>query len=66
MTSKKEYLDFQDVYDLVKDLSKSQGFYGRMLAEIQGMDEDELTDLKNGIIECKFKEPLDFILYVEG
>ena len=59
------YLKYDDLRKLIKDLAKSQGFYGRLNAEL----EDDLglrKQLKRLAREKKFKGPVDFILYLEG
>ncbi|WP_304393165.1 hypothetical protein [uncultured Clostridium sp.] len=48
----------EEILDLIKGLSMSQGFYGRLLAN---MTEEYLQEL----VDQKFKEPLDMILYIE-
>jgi hypothetical protein len=59
------YLKYDDLRKLIKDLAKSQGYYGRLNAELED-DPGIRTQLKRLAREKKFKEPLDFILYLEG
>lgn len=53
----------QEIIETVRDLSKSQGFYCRMLEHLQSEDGQEFLDM----LEAKnFKDPVDLILYFEG
>jgi len=58
-------LKYDDLRKLIKDLAKSQGYYGRLNAELED-DPGIRTQLKRLAREKKFKEPVDFILYLEG
>jgi hypothetical protein len=42
-------------------LSHSQGFYGRLLEQVEGNDE-----ALNYLAEQNFKEPVDLIMFLEG
>ena len=59
------YLKYDDLRKIIKDLAKSQGFYGRLNAELED-DPGIRKQLKRLARERKFKEPVDFILYLEG
>lgn len=59
------YLKYEDLRKLIKDLAKSQGYYGRLNAELED-DPGIRKQLKRLAREKKFKEPVDFILYLEG
>jgi len=48
------------ILDTIKSLAKSQGFYGRLLRDI-----NEYPEILDELVEQKFKEPLDLILYLE-
>ena len=50
----------------VESLSHSQGFYGRLIRDIENMDEDEFAQLVESINGQNFKEPLDVVLWLEG
>lgn len=56
------------IMDTIKELSQSQGFYGRLLANILAIKEkspsayDLLTEELEG---QNFKDPVDMILYFE-
>lgn len=58
----------ENLLALIKDLAKSQGYYGRMLAELEGLKvndpsyyEEVLTAWENQ----HFDGPIDFIMYME-
>lgn len=48
-----------EILELFRSLSRSQGFYGRLLQEIT----DEQLDY---LEEQKFKDPVELILFLEG
>lgn len=50
-------------YNTIKSLSYSQGSYGRLLREINNLDEDEIQDLMEQLPE--FKSELGVILFIE-
>lgn len=47
-----------EILETIKGLARSRGFYGRLL---MNMTEEYLQEL----VDQKFKEPLDMILYIE-
>lgn len=62
-------MDRESIQTLIKDLAKSQGYYGRMLAELEGLKvndpsyyEEVLTAWENQ----HFNDPIDFIMYMEA
>lgn len=58
--------DFDDVINVIAELSNSQGFYGRLLRDISEMDDDEFTELEHIIESQNFTSPLDVIMFFEG
>lgn len=58
-------MDYQAILQVIQDLAKSQGYYGRLLEAIQEADEDEIQELKESLEAMEFKDPIDFILWVE-
>lgn len=50
-------------YDAIKALSTSQGFYGRLLEQINSLDETELIEAATKL--PKFKDMLDVVFYLE-
>ena len=60
----KKYLTYEQVIDLIRSLSRSQGLYGRLLNNI--MENEEVQEeLKKVVEEQKFETELDFILWYE-
>lgn len=51
----------EKILNLIQGLSKSQGFYGRLLRRIQ--EEPEILDY---LEKQNFKEDLDLILFLES
>ena len=65
---KAEVYDVDRVIKLVKDLSYSQGFYGRLLERILYMKEYEQENFerfKEIIEEQEFKDPVEVVLFFE-
>ena len=55
-----------DLFRLCEKLQYSQGFYGRLLRELNNMDEIELADLDLAIQQADLKDELDLILWLES
>lgn len=56
------------VIELIRDLSYSQGFYGRLLERVLYMKEYEQENFerfKEIIEEQEFKDPVDVVLFFE-
>lgn len=51
--------------DTIVSLSKSQGFYSRLLRDINNMSEEDFDDLTATLNNVTLKTPLDVILYLE-
>ena len=60
MNNKDNYKLF---YDTIKTLSNSQGRYGRLLRDIDNLDEGDKQDLIDQLPD--FKEALDVVLFLE-
>ena len=57
----KRTLTMEELYEAVEALSRSQGFYGRFLEEM-----DEHWDELKPILDGKFTDIVDFILFLES
>lgn len=55
--------NYELFYNTIKSLSYSQGSYGRLLREIDNLDEWNRQDLIDQLPD--FKEPVDVILFIE-
>lgn len=58
-------LGFEDLYELCAKLSHSQGFYGRLLADLQELNEEEIAELDERIKSQKLETELDLIYWLE-
>ena len=56
----------KEILETFRQLAKSQGMYGRLLASIEDMPEDNYRELVDILEAQNFKDPVDLILYVEG
>lgn len=61
----KSFLTSTDVVNLIKDLSKSQGFYGRLLEQIKNFSEDQMKEFSELVEKEKFSDPVDVVLFFE-
>lgn len=50
--------------ELIKELSYSQGCWGRLLRELE--ENDAIEDFKNWVEEQQFTDTLDLIMTLEG
>lgn len=55
--------NYELFYNTIKDLSYSQGSYGRLLRDIDSLKDYEKQDLIDQLPD--FKQPIDVILYIE-
>jgi len=53
------------IMDTIRELSKSQGFYGRLYNAICELDDEQYAELKQELESQNFKSKLDVILYFE-
>ena len=61
--------DFNDVLNVLSELSQSQGFYGRLLRDIYELMEYEPERFDMFVEEIEnadFKNSLDVVMYFEG
>lgn len=59
----------EEVIDVIKMLSQSQGFYGRLLEEIEYIEENDPMSFeifKDMIEKEEFKNPVEVVLFFEG
>lgn len=55
----------QQIENTLKDLAKSQGFYGRLLARIYALPETQQEALWSELEGENFADPLDVVMYFE-
>lgn len=58
-----KYPKFAYLKQVVNDLRYSQGFYSRLAAQMDELDEWDIADAEQQL--PNFKEPLDVILFLE-
>ena len=59
----------EEILRLFKSLSKSNGYYGRLLADLNDLrinDEDSYESIMSDLENQNFQTPLDVVLFVEG
>ena len=58
-----------DILEIFKDFSKSQGFYGRLLNNLNDLKENDPSTyekyMKN-LEDHEFKDVVDLVLYIES
>jgi hypothetical protein len=59
-------MSFIEMKKVVSMLSQSQGSYGRILEQLEVLDEDEIYDIEVWLKDKNVKTPLDLILAIEG
>ena len=55
--------NYELLFNTIKTLSNSQGFYGRLLNSLINMNEDEQLELINSL--PIFNDPVDVIMWLE-
>ena len=55
----------QQILDAIRSLSKSQGFYGRLLDYIYSMEEGDQDRYLSHLEQQKFRDSVELILYLE-
>lgn len=61
-------MDRNDILDAIRELSFSQGFYGRLLRdfmELKAYDPDAFDDVMTQLEAQKFGDTLDMVLFFE-
>lgn len=69
MTTKTKGYSVEQVIEVVEMLSHSQGFYGRLLRDIQQMKEfepDKFEEFKELIELMGFENHVDVVMFFEG
>ena len=62
-------MKMEEIVKSIKDLAKSQGFYGRLLENLMDLQENDLEGynrVKEELESKNFKDVVDLILYIEG
>lgn len=59
----------EEILRLFKSLSKSNGYYERLLADLNDLrinDEDSYESIMSDLENQNFQTPLDVVLFIEG
>lgn len=59
----------EEILRLFKSLSKSNGYYGRLLADLNDLrinHEDSYESIMSDLENQNFQTPLDVVLFIEG
>lgn len=59
----------KEILRLFRSLSKSNGYYGRLLVDLNELrinDEDSYESIMSDLENKNFQTPLDVVLFVEG
>ena len=62
---KEKFMSFKKALEIVRELSYSQGFYGRLLRNMQEITEEERQEFEEDLAFNKVKTDLDLIFYFE-
>lgn len=55
----------KDVINVIRDLSYSQGFYGRLLRDIKDLNADDFREFCRVMEEQNFTDALDVVMFFE-
>ena len=67
--SDNKFMTRKQILDTIKDLSRSQGLYGRIYDAIQSLkeaDPDQYDDFMNHLVNQNFTSPVDLVLFFEA
>ena len=54
------------ILDWCKDLAYSQGFYGRLLDQIDSVDEETREAFLSDLESRNFRDAVDLVMWIEG
>ena len=60
-----EGMKMDEILGLIKSLSKSQGFYGRLLRDIEELSSEDYDRLAKELEGQNFQDDLDVVFYFE-
>jgi hypothetical protein len=56
----------EQILSTFRSLAMSQGFYGRLLAQINSADEETRDAFLSGLESHNFKDAVDLVMWIEG
>lgn len=54
-----------DIIDAIRNLARSQGFYGRLLDALVNADEDVRDEFLDGLESQNFTDVVDLVMFLE-
>lgn len=54
-----------EILNVIKSLARSQGFYGRLLQEINEMDEEQYDEFMGRLEAQNFSDAVELVIYIE-
>lgn len=55
-----------EIMQTIKQLSKAQGYYGRLYNQLLNMNREEFKKVMTILEAQKFKDSVDLVIYLEG
>lgn len=59
-------MKYEEIIGVIKSLAKSQGFYGRLLASIEGLSDSDKLEFISALEKENFKDPVDVVMFFEA
>lgn len=59
-------MDKLKIMEVITKLAMSNGFYGRLLANIRELPDEEREAMLDKLEQQNFKDEVDLVLYLEG
>lgn len=59
-------MKYKEFIQVIRDLSKSQGFYGRLLRSVETLSPTEARAFRRWVKKQNFKTPLDVVMAFEA
>jgi len=56
----------EQILDAFRSLAHSQGFYGRLLEQIDSVDEETREDFLSDLESRNFRDVVDLVMWIEG
>ncbi len=56
----------EQILSTFRSLAMSQGFYGRLLEQIDSVDEETRDNFLSHLESMNFGDPVDLVMYIEG
>lgn len=66
MEKTNHYLTRKEIRAFFRTLANSQGFYGRLLRDIDNLDAKQADDFWNYLEAQRFTDAVDIVLYLES